>query len=49
MICNKFHSRRADKYFRRGVRLDWPEGAASRESMRAVWKLPRLQVLPLRL
>ncbi|KAK1286275.1 Serine/threonine-protein kinase AFC1 [Acorus calamus] len=34
--------RRAEKYFRRGVRLDWPEGATSRESMRAVWKLPRL-------
>ncbi|CAN0926688.1 Serine/threonine-protein kinase AFC1 [Linum grandiflorum] len=34
--------RRAEKYFRRGVRLDWPEGAASRESMKAVWKLPRL-------
>lgn len=27
------------------MRLDWPEGAASRESMRAVWKLPRLQVI----
>ncbi|KAG5550117.1 hypothetical protein RHGRI_015162 [Rhododendron griersonianum] len=37
--------RRAEKYFRRGVRLDWPEGATSRESMRAVWKLPRLQNL----
>ncbi|KAK1399937.1 Serine/threonine-protein kinase AFC1 [Heracleum sosnowskyi] len=37
--------RRADKYFRRGVRLDWPEGATSRESMRSVWKLPRLQNL----
>ncbi|KAK2976575.1 hypothetical protein RJ640_024196, partial [Escallonia rubra] len=37
--------RRADKYFRRGVRLDWPQGATSRESMRAVWKLPRLQNL----
>ncbi|PIN15058.1 LAMMER dual specificity kinase [Handroanthus impetiginosus] len=37
--------RRAEKYFRRGLRLDWPEGAASRESMRAVWKLPRLQNL----
>ncbi|KAJ6924127.1 hypothetical protein NC652_017431 [Populus alba x Populus x berolinensis] len=34
--------RRAEKYFRRGVRLDWPEGATSRESMRAVTKLPRL-------
>uniref|UniRef100_A0A2P2LFD0 dual-specificity kinase n=2 Tax=Rhizophora mucronata TaxID=61149 RepID=A0A2P2LFD0_RHIMU len=34
--------RRAEKYFRRGTRLDWPEGATSRESMKAVWKLPRL-------
>ncbi|XP_024460526.1 serine/threonine-protein kinase AFC1 isoform X3 [Populus trichocarpa] len=34
--------RRAEKYFRRGARLDWPEGATSRESMRAVTKLPRL-------
>ncbi|KAJ0028750.1 hypothetical protein Pint_35495 [Pistacia integerrima] len=34
--------RRAEKYFRRGARLDWPDGATSRESMRAVWKLPRL-------
>lgn len=38
-------SRRAEKYFRRGMRLDWPEGATSRESMRAVWKLPRLPVV----
>ncbi|XP_024982682.1 serine/threonine-protein kinase AFC1 isoform X4 [Cynara cardunculus var. scolymus] len=37
--------RRSEKYFRRGARLDWPEGATSRESMRAVWKLPRLQNL----
>ncbi|KAL9264095.1 Serine/threonine-protein kinase AFC2-like protein [Drosera capensis] len=36
--------RRAEKYLRRG-RLDWPEGAASRESIRAVTKLPRLQNL----
>ncbi|CAN4121669.1 unnamed protein product [Withania somnifera] len=34
--------RRAEKYFRRGARLDWPERATSCESMRAVWKLPRL-------
>ncbi|KAL9374007.1 hypothetical protein Peur_033627 [Populus x canadensis] len=34
--------RRAEKYFRRGMRLDWPEGATSRESMKAVMKLPRL-------
>jgi hypothetical protein len=38
-------SRRAEKYFRRGARLDWPEGATSRESMRAVTKLPRLPVI----
>lgn len=38
-------SRRAEKYFKRGARLDWPEGAASRESLRAVWKLPRLPVI----
>ncbi|XP_019057306.1 PREDICTED: serine/threonine-protein kinase AFC1 isoform X2 [Tarenaya hassleriana] len=34
--------RRAEKYFRRGGKLDWPEGATSRESLKAVWKLPRL-------
>ncbi|KAI4984629.1 hypothetical protein ZWY2020_017259 [Hordeum vulgare] len=32
------------KYIRRG-RLNWPEGATTRESMRAVLKLPRLQNL----
>lgn len=37
-------SRHADKYVRRG-RLDWPEGAASRDSIKAVLKLPRLQNL----
>ncbi|CAA7389573.1 unnamed protein product [Spirodela intermedia] len=37
--------RGSEKYFRRGIRLNWPEGASSRESMRAVWKLPRLQNL----
>ncbi|XP_047310490.1 serine/threonine-protein kinase AFC2-like isoform X3 [Impatiens glandulifera] len=36
--------RNAEKYVRRG-RLDWPEGAASRESIRAVQKLLRLQNL----
>ncbi|KAK6943705.1 Protein kinase domain, partial [Dillenia turbinata] len=35
----------AEKYFKKGARLDWPEGATSRESIRAVWKLPRLQNL----
>ncbi|KAJ8431422.1 hypothetical protein Cgig2_004454 [Carnegiea gigantea] len=34
--------RHAEKYVRRG-RLDWPEGATSRESIRAVQKLLRLQ------
>lgn len=38
-----FTSRHAEKYVRKG-RLDWPEGAASRESIKAVLKLPRLQV-----
>ncbi|KAG0463749.1 hypothetical protein HPP92_019818 [Vanilla planifolia] len=37
--------RHAEKYFKRGLRLDWPQGATSRESMRAVGKLPRLQNL----
>jgi dual-specificity kinase len=27
------------------MRLDWPEGATSRESMKAVMKLPRLPVI----
>ncbi|CAL5422004.1 unnamed protein product [Camellia sinensis] len=35
---------RAEKYFKRSARLDWLEGANSKESTRAVWKLPRLQV-----
>ncbi|XP_030946163.1 serine/threonine-protein kinase AFC3 isoform X4 [Quercus robur] len=35
----------AEKYFRRGLRLNWPEGAVSRESIRAVNKLHRLQDL----
>ncbi|CAL5080141.1 unnamed protein product [Urochloa decumbens] len=34
----------AEKYVRRG-RLNWPEGATTRESIRAVLKLPRLQNL----
>uniref|UniRef100_A0A7N2L997 Protein kinase domain-containing protein n=1 Tax=Quercus lobata TaxID=97700 RepID=A0A7N2L997_QUELO len=37
-------SHHAEKYVRRG-RLDWPEGAASRESIKAVIKLLRLQNL----
>ncbi|KAF3956017.1 hypothetical protein CMV_018825 [Castanea mollissima] len=36
--------RHAEKYIRRG-RLDWPDGATSRESIKAVTKLPRLQNL----
>ncbi|OVA20834.1 Protein kinase domain [Macleaya cordata] len=35
----------AEKYIRRGCRLNWPEGATSRESIKAVLKLPRLQNL----
>ncbi|XP_061366681.1 serine/threonine-protein kinase AFC1 isoform X1 [Gastrolobium bilobum] len=34
--------RRAEKYFKRGARVGWPDSSTSRESMRAVWKLPRL-------
>ncbi|KAF0888566.1 hypothetical protein E2562_014773 [Oryza meyeriana var. granulata] len=36
--------RHSEKYVRKG-RLNWPEGCASRESMKAVMKLPRLQNL----
>lgn len=36
--------RPAEKYIRKG-RLNWPEGCASRESMKAVMKLPRLRNL----
>ncbi|KAF6169599.1 hypothetical protein GIB67_003967 [Kingdonia uniflora] len=36
-------SRGAEKYFRRGARLNWPEGAVSRESIRAVGKLDPLR------
>ncbi|KAL2459549.1 Serine/threonine-protein kinase AFC2 [Forsythia ovata] len=36
--------RHAEKYVRR-CRLNWPEGAPSRDSMKAVLKLPRLQNL----
>lgn len=42
-LSNLRCSRHAEKYVRRG-RLDWPEGAGSRESIRAVQRLPRLQV-----
>ncbi|PPD79602.1 hypothetical protein GOBAR_DD23466 [Gossypium barbadense] len=37
-------NRGAEKYFRRGSRLNWPEGAVSRESIGAVRKLDRLKV-----
>ncbi|XP_050364344.1 serine/threonine-protein kinase AFC3 isoform X2 [Argentina anserina] len=33
----------AEKYFRRGARLNWPLGAVSRESIRAVKKLDSLK------
>ncbi|XP_047173557.1 serine/threonine-protein kinase AFC2-like isoform X4 [Vigna umbellata] len=36
--------RHAEKYVRRG-RLHWPDGATSRDSIKAVMKLPRLQNL----
>lgn len=39
--------RHAEKYVKRG-RLDWPDGASSRESIKAVTKLPRLQNLVMR-
>jgi len=35
--------RRYAKYFRHGTRLNWPEGASSRESIRTVRKLPKLR------
>ncbi|KAG0600874.1 hypothetical protein M758_11G067900 [Ceratodon purpureus] len=37
--------RRLEKYFRHGRELNWPEGAVSRESIRAVRRLPRLRNL----
>ncbi|KAG8491255.1 hypothetical protein CXB51_014431 [Gossypium anomalum] len=36
-------SRGSEKYFRSSSRLNWPEGAVSRESIRAVKKLDRLK------
>ncbi|XP_031261085.1 serine/threonine-protein kinase AFC3 isoform X2 [Pistacia vera] len=36
-------ARGSEKYFRRGSRLNWPEGAVSRESIRAVRKLDNLK------
>ncbi|KAK9273400.1 hypothetical protein L1049_018210 [Liquidambar formosana] len=36
-------NRGAEKYIKRGSRLNWPEGAVSRESIRAVKKLDRLK------
>ncbi|PON76478.1 Serine/threonine protein kinase [Parasponia andersonii] len=38
-------NRGAEKYFKRGTRLNWPEGAVSRESIRAVKKLDCLKEL----
>ena len=40
VIC----SQGAEKYFGRGSRLNWPEGAESRESTRAVQKLELVKV-----
>ena len=36
-------NRGAEKYFKRSSRLNWPEGAVSRESIRAVKKLNHLK------
>ncbi|KAL6985383.1 Serine/threonine-protein kinase afc3 [Sarracenia purpurea var. burkii] len=38
-------NRGAEKYFRQGSRLNWPEGADSRESIRAVNKMKHLKNL----
>ncbi|CAN7135481.1 unnamed protein product [Brassica rapa subsp. narinosa] len=38
-------SRCSERYFKRGAKLDWPEGAASRDILKAVWKLPRLPLI----
>ncbi|KAK9741754.1 hypothetical protein RND81_03G125800 [Saponaria officinalis] len=38
-------TRGAEKYFRRGSRLNWPEGAESRDSCRAVQKLEHVKDL----
>jgi hypothetical protein len=38
------NSRRSEKYVRYGRELNWPEGAVSKESIRAVRRLPRLRV-----
>lgn len=43
-LLGMLSSRHAEKYVRKG-KLDWPEGASSRDSIKAVSKLPRLQVL----
>eukprot|EP01018_Ginkgo_biloba_P011418 Gb_04190 [translate_table: standard] len=40
--------RQSAKYFRHRRRLDWPEGAGSRESIKAVKKLPQLRNLVMR-
>lgn len=37
--------RRAEKYFRHRRELNWPDAAVSRESIRAVRRLPRLRNL----
>ncbi|XP_078432240.1 serine/threonine-protein kinase AFC3-like isoform X2 [Wolffia australiana] len=41
-------SRGAEKYFKEGARLNWPEGAVSRESIRAVRKVDQFRELVFR-
>jgi dual-specificity kinase len=41
----KMADRRSEKYFRNGRELNWPDGAVSRESIRAVRRVPRLRDL----
>ncbi|KAL6978026.1 Serine/threonine-protein kinase afc3, partial [Sarracenia purpurea var. burkii] len=36
-------NRGAEKYFRKGSRLNWPEGEDSRQSIRAVNKMKHLK------
>jgi hypothetical protein len=40
-----YGSQHVGKYFRNGRELNWPEGASSRESIRAVRRLSHLQVI----
>lgn len=46
MVISFFWCReRAQKYFRHGKRLNWPDRSTSGESIRAVHRLPRLRDL----